>query len=236
MNLIRFNLKIRYRDNTLFKNLSRKFIQSKYLTNLSELNVELLSKDEVKMIQFMYNDVINNTIYWLNKQNNYKDFIQCIKNNEYENYYCNVACKDIFKEPLTRQHVIESIFQKGIFRIEFFYYFIDGMTIENDELQNWDRLTNKQKNILSMEFVITNQIFGDGNHRTSKFLKKYYEIHISKKDINQIMTYITTKKYNNITDNKYLITHHLENKSYIDLKNTFYKSWGSIIDNTLNTK
>ena len=225
-NLIKYNLKIRFKDNTLFKNLSRDFIKKKYLTNTSEL-IDDIPQNDVKIIYSTYYDVVKNTIKWLKTQK-FKTLIQSFVNDSYDDY-TNDTELIYFKNKLSRSHIINSIFQKGVRRIYFLYNFVDGQTINNKQINNWDILTKEQKCILSMEFIITGQIFGDGNHRTSKYMKNYYDIKLSDKYVNHIINTLSNKKYDTCK--------HILQYTLLDISSNehddiymFYHSWGNIIN------
>ena len=65
--------------------------------------------------------------------------------------------------------ILESIFSKGCVRLQEFIKFIQNESI-------WENM-NKYKVLLIAQFIILNQIFGDGNHRAAIYVLDNYSMY-----------------------------------------------------------
>ena len=229
--LIKFNLNIRYKSNTLFTNLSRDFIKRKYLTNVSKLKLNI---DDANIIYITLDNAYEYTINYLNSFTNIEDLINTINCETYPDVSFNLPEDSyLFYNSLTLGHLLKIIFSKGTQRLLYFYNYLDGKDINGDDLEEWSELNSYDKTKILMTFIIVNQIFGDGNHRTSKLVHKYYNIDLYDYDFNSIIhkaNFIIDKHARMLPISFPII---LENHDDKKSRECFYKAWKTLIINNI---
>lgn len=81
-------------------------------------------------------------------------------------------------DEISEDMIFSKILNKGIKRIKVLYYFIQGYIYVYDnrciKLRWWNKCNELQINMLIGLFIIENQIWGDGNHRTAMYYMKRY--------------------------------------------------------------
>jgi len=225
--LIKFNLTIRYKSNSLFTNLSRNFIKRKYLTNVSKLKLTIENTDIIYIT--LYN-AYEYTMDYLNSFTKIEDLINTIKYETYPDVSFNLPEDSyLFDNSLTLGHILKIIFSKGTERVLYFYNYLDGKDINGDDLEGWDVLSLHDKTKILMIFIIVNQIFGDGNHRTSKLVHKYYNIDLYDYDFNSIIHKANCIVENHASTLPITFPIVLENNDDKYSRKCFYKAWGTLI-------
>jgi hypothetical protein len=77
--------------------------------------------------------------------------------------------------------ILKPVFSKGISRLFGLFQLIKDISFYNSHTENY-------KMFMIAQYIILNQIFGDGNHRTSKYVLKNYSTY-SNEEIQFIMNF-----------------------------------------------
>jgi hypothetical protein len=229
LTLIKSNLNLRYEGNTLFKNISRKYIKYDYLTTLSQLNEDVSEKNK-SMVYKVYDKAYLYTLNYLDSFKTATDLIQVILSNSCPNVKFNNITK-VMNRYLTLDLMLNALFSKGIQRVLYFYNFLDGENMNGDKFECWDELTPCDKNKLCMSFIIINQVFGDGNHRTSKLMHMYFDLDIDNSELDNLVTNIDVIFHNQHRNFNLCFPYQLELDENDVIQNDYYKTWNYFITN-----
>lgn len=195
MDIINYNFQVRHKaeDNNFFQNISKQFIKNKYLNEVNKLknNIDIKIKNKINNI---YNDIINSYYEYLNNVS-FDELIEdyYTKNNTII-FYNNDNY--IFTQHITIYNIINCQFSKGIDFIILLKNYINGISyINNKILKPWITINNYKKAFLIKKFIISYQVFGDGNHRTCNMIDKYFNNNITNEQHNLDIETITNNRF-----------------------------------------
>lgn len=172
MDLVRYNFKIRHqtKNNNFFQNLSRKYIKPEFLTQQSKLN-NLVEKKIINNINKLYNNIVNFYTEYLDNIT-FDEFIYDYENKNNTIIFLNNN-ENIYNNNITIYTLIQTQFSKGIDNLILLSYYINGISyIDNITFKCWKDINNKS--FIIKNFIISFQVFGDGNHRTSKIIDSFF--------------------------------------------------------------
>ena len=233
LDMIKYNFVTRFKDKTLFRNVSRLYIRNRFLTSGSKIDTNI-NKSNHRMLMEIYNNAVSYTLDYLKSFDNVCELISIFESDSIpEVLFCNDQYdKNIIEKQLTLSDMLNSIFSKGFNRFIYFYNFVDGLTIDQLPIDGWDELTDINKNYFAMNFIISNQIFGDGNHRTSRFIHRYYNLNLTNNILDSIIDQII--RSNEIREDKLYFPYEFEICIRNKKNRNFYKQWGNYIVKQIN--